>query len=512
MEENEKKPVPAAPSESAAAPESAPPDEAGKRSSRRWRRFLVLYAAVWLLFASLGCTAFYKYLRVYELALPEHVMDSLMESTAPETWLGYVKSSIASESGVFDNADALYNEYESVLLAGKSFSYRRAPESRSNAPVFIVRCGGVDVCTVSLTEKPDSALGFGKHLWQVGEIAPCKALGNLRSTAVEITALAGETVYLNGVALTDAQIAEQGIPLSDMPEIESRFSSVPSLTRYRVESLYGAITVTDASGGEVAPQADTGDGVTRYALPLKRYSVSVSAPSDVSVMLCGAELTLGDAQSADRGILCGLEAYTGDAAYDTVRWSFDGLYSLPDVQAFDADGTPLSPLIGKDGKILFFHANNESLQSAVQNTVQYFFTRYMDYSSQAFLGDRYITREEVEDDEIDMDPAVRASMRRYYRLLDCVLWTTDLYRYIQESTDAMVWASRTSVSYDELTFTDFSFVSASCFVCTVRYDADFTAHSWQEQKDYKMQNAYELAFVCPNGGAWYAAAMDAVTE
>ena len=68
------------------------------------------------------------------------------------------------------------------------------------------------------------------------------------------------------------------------------------------------------------------------------------------------------------------------------------------------------------------------------------------------------------------------------------------------------------MSYDELTFTDFSFVSASCFVCTVRYDADFTAHSWQEQKDYKMQNAYELAFVCPNGGAWYAAAMDAVTE
>ena len=46
----------------------------------------------------------------------------------------------------------------------------------------------------------------------------------------------------------------------------------------------------------------------------------------------------------------------------------------------------------------------------------------------------------------------------------------------------------------------------------MRYKADFTANSWQEQKNYNMQNAYELAFVCPNGGAWYAAAMDAVTE
>ena len=496
-----------------AAPEgAAPADAAAKRSRRRWRRFLVIYAAVWLLFASLGCAAFYKYLHVYEQALPEHVMDELMEATAPETWLGYVKASIESESGAFDDAAALYNEYESVLLAGKSFSYRRAPESSAASPKFIVRCGGVDVCTVSLTEKPGSDLGFGKHLWQVGGIAPCEALGNLRSTAVEVTALAGETVYINGIALTDAQIAERDILLSDMPEIESRFTVVPRLTRYRVEKMYGAITVTDSEGTEIAPEEDSGDGVTRYALPLPRYSVSITAPSDVTVTLCGAVLTIGDAQSSDRGILRGLEYYTGDAAYDTVRWSFDGLYSLPDVQATAADGTPLAPLVGKNGQIMFFHPNNDSLQSAVQGQVQYFFNRYIDYSSHAFRGDLAFTREDVEDEEKEMDPVVRESMKRYYKLLDCVMWTTDLYRYIQESTDAMIWASATSVNYDELTFTDFSFVGANCFVCTVRYKADFTANSWWEQKNYNMQNAYELAFVCPNGGAWYAAAMDAVTE
>ena len=461
-------------------PESiAAPHDAAKRSRRRWRRFLVLYAVVWLLFASLGCAAFYKYLRVYEQALPEHVMDSLMETTAPETWLGYVKASIESESGEFDDAAALYEEYESVLLAGKSFSYRRAPESRADAPKFIVRCGGVDVCTVSLSEKPDSDLGFGRHLWQVGDIAPCEALGNLRSTAVEITALAGEAVYINGIPLTDAQIAETGLALPDMPAIESRFTAAPALTR--------------------------------YALPLPRYSVSITAPSDVTVTLCGAVLTLDDAESSDRGILRGLENYTGDQAFDTVRWSFDGLYSLPDVQATAADGTALSPLVGKNGQLMFFHPNNASLQSAVEDRVRYFFNRYIDYSSRSFQGNLALTREDVENDEIEMNPATRASMRRYYGLLDCIMWTTDLYRYIQESTDAMIWASATSVSYDELTFTDFSFVGANCFVCTIRYKADFTANAWQEQKNYNMQNAYELAFVRSNG-TWYAAAMDAVTE
>lgn len=133
--------------------------------------------------------------------------------------------------GEFDDAAALYEEYESVLLAGKSFSYRRAPESRADAPKFIVRCGGVDVCTVSLSEKPDSDLGFGRHLWQVGDIAPCEALGNLRSTAVEITALAGEAVYINGIPLTDAQIARGRVLRSRICRQSRAASRPPPLSR-----------------------------------------------------------------------------------------------------------------------------------------------------------------------------------------------------------------------------------------------------------------------------------------
>lgn len=493
-------------------PDTAAPGSSGRSSPRRWRLFLLLYAAVWLLFAALGCTAFYKYLRVYEQSLPDHVMDALMESTDPETWLNYVRSSITAESSEFDDADTLYTEYESVLLAGKTYSYRRSAESSAGEPMYIVRCGGVDICTVQLVPKPDSDLGFGKHLWDVGEIAPCKALGNLRSTAVEITAPEGKAVYINGVVLTEAQTTERDIPIEDMTAIEARFDTVPRLVRYRVERMYGAITVTDADGTEIAPEADEGDGTTRYALPLPRYSVSITAPSDVTVTLCGAVLTQDDADSVDAGILRGLEEYTGDNAYYTVRWTFDGLYSEPDVRSYDTDGTELTPLVGTSGQLLFFHANNEQLQSAVQDTVKYFFNRYIDYSSHAFYGNLALTREQVDSPDTELDDGARSSMRRYYRLLDCILESSDFYRYIQNSTDAMIWASSTSVSYDELTFTDFSFVSASCFVCTVRYKADFTANQWAEQKNYNMQNAYELVFVNPYGYGWLAAAMDAVTE
>lgn len=488
-----------------------PKQEPSRPKRRRWRRFLLIYAAVWLVLAGAGCAVFYKYLSVYERARPEHVMDSLMETTARETWLGYVKNSIEQSAGEFDDTAALYTEYETALLSGKEFSYRRASESAAEEPEFIVRCGGVDVCAVTLAAQPGSELGFGKHLWQVGSIAPCEALRNLRSTAVEITALPDEPVYINGIELTDAQIAERDVAIEGLSEIETRFTDVPHLTRYRVEKMYGAITVTNAAGDEIAPEADVGDGVTRYALPVPRYSVSIIAPADVTVTLCGAALTPDDAQSSDRGILRGLEEYTGDAAYDTVHWSFEGLCSVPDVQATAADGTALSPLVGKSGQIMFFRPNDEELQSAVQDRVKYFFNRYIDYSSRAFQGNLSLSRKDVADETVEMSSAVRDSMRRYYGLLDCILWSTDLYQYVQNSTDAMIWASATSVSYDELTFTDFSYVGENCFVCTIRYKADFTANAWQEQKNYNMQNAYELAFVRSNG-IWYAAAMDAVTE
>ena len=504
-ESPETEPTPA-PRRSTSRPKREP-----NRPKRRWRQFLLIYAAVWLVLAGAGCAVFYKYLSVYERSRPEHVMDSLMETTARETWLGYVKTSIEESAGEFDDAAALYTEYETALLSGKEFSYRRASEGAADAPEFIVRCGGVDVCAVTLAAQPGSELGFGKHLWQVGSITPCEALRNLRSTAVEITALPDEPVYINGIELTDAQIAERDVAIEDLSEIEARFTDVPHLTRYRVEKMYGAITVTNAAGDEIAPEADAGDGVTRYVLPVPRYSVSISAPADVTVTLCGAVLTPGDAQNTDRGILRGLEEYTGDAAYDTVHWSFDGLCSVPDVQATAADSTVLSPLVGKSGQIMFFRPNDEALQSAVQDRVKYFFNRYIDYSSRAFQGNLSLSRKDVADETVEMSSAVRDSMRRYYGLLDCILWSTDLYQYVQNSTDAMIWASATSVTYDELTFTDFSYVGEDCFVCTIRYKADFTANAWQEQKNYNMQNAYELAFVLSNG-TWYAAAMDAVTE
>ena len=73
----------------------------------------------------------------------------------------------------------------------------------------------------------------------------------------------------------------------------------------------------------------------------------------------------------------------------------------------------------------------------------------------------------------------------------------------------MYWASATKITYEELTFTDFSAVNEDCFTCTIRYKADMAAKAWYESYTYGLQNAYQMLFVWVDG-VWYAAAMSAV--
>ena len=114
------------------------------------------------------------------------------------------------------------------------------------------------------------------------------------------------------------------------------------------------------------------------------------------------------------------------------------------------------------------------------------FNAYMDYSAHAF------------------------EYTRYSNLLNRILPQSDLYEYVFRSQEAMYWASGTQTEYNDLRYENFHMVSPYCFVCTVIYSADMTAKNWYEQYSYKLENAYELAFVSTNG-RWLAAGMNVIT-
>jgi len=458
-----------------------------RRGRRRWRWFLAIWALFLLLAGAAGCFVLYQYLESYEISRPEHIMDDLMAATTPEQWYAHALDGFDPELSRFDDAEAIFDAYYDAALADASYTYRKdAANSADDAPAYVVRAGSVELCRVTLKAVGDA--GFGMYLWDTGDYETVFSLSSLQSMAVEIDAPADQTVFLNGVELGKEYLVDEAVPCPDVTELEKRFTEQPTFVRYRVDTMYGNIHVTDSEGNTLATTDCDAENTVRYLLPETDFhSVTITAPSDVTVTIGGAQLSAEDVTRSDPGVLEDMDAYTGDDAYETVIYQIDGLYTQPEITAVDKDGHALQPVINGENaeKITFFHVHDEELYEKTHKRVEEFFNRYMRYSQQAY------------------------SDANYYNLLDCILEGTELYSYIRDSVDAMYWASATEITYEELTFTDFSALNDNAFTCTIRYKADMAAKAWYESYTYGLQNAYQMLFVQVDG-VWYAAAMDAV--
>ena len=459
-----------------------------RRSARRWRRFLTAYSAVFLLLGAAGCFVLYRYSAAYEASLPEHVMDDFIASTSPEEWEEYICRGAERAVSEFEDGAALVTEYYDAAVRGRELSYRRDGQaSGSDKTVYVVRGGGLDLCAVTLVPVGHNAAGFGRQLWQVGDVSSRLTLDKLESVAVEIDAPWDETVYLNGIAVDSGYLTGQGVSVPGLTELESRFAVQPTFARYRIERMYGEITVTDAAGRTLSPERDETPGTIRYVVDEEtRYSFTVRAPETVTVTVNGAALRRSDAARADYGVLSGLEAYTAGQEYLTLTYAFDGLYTRPEITACASDGRELTPLMNEKGEMIFFPPRDDALAAEAGHWAEEFFTKYLNYTRCAYD----VSRQQI--------------------LLNAILPGTDLYAAVRDSRDAMIWASATEATFDELTFDDFFPVGEGCFTCTIRYKGSFAATTWHESYTYDMEKTYELSFV-RIGERWYAAAMSAVS-
>ena len=456
-----------------------------RRSRRNWRLFLAIYSVIFLLAGAAGCWVLYRYASAYEASLPEHVMDDLMASTTEEEWYDTIRRDVSLPESEFEDTGALFDAYYDAAIRGKKLSYWKKPdEFTDKTPVYKVRGGGMDLAVVRLVPKGSGAAGFGRELWQVGEVRGVLALDHLDSVTVEIDAPHGDTVYLNGVPVDGKYLTGEAAPVPDLTDLESRFTEVPTFARYRI-TMFGDITVTDEKGVALSPaRSEDGRSVRYVAREDEFFSFTVRAPEIVTVNVSGAELSPDEAVRSEDGIFTGLEAFTGSSCYRTLTWTFGGLYTRPEISA-EMNGITLTPIVNEKGELIFFPAQDDELAAEVYSVVEDFFSSYIEYSGRAY------------------------NTARHRALLSRILPGTELYTYVRDSRDAMIWASATEVHYDELTFADFCRVDENCFTCTIRYKADFAAQSWHESYTYDLQNAYEMAFV-RQGNRWLAAAMSVV--
>ena len=469
--------------------ETAAVETAAVKPRNRWRRFLLIWAGLLLLIGLIGCILLYRYVGIYEITRPEVRMDALMESMDAEQWLDAAAENLDFEVSEFQDAQALYKSYRDSLTLDQPLSYRSSKkDSDSDTAVFVVRSGAANLCRVELIPG-ESAYGFGRHDWQLGRVSTGDITDSLQSAAVSVTALAGQEILLNGVPLGEAYLVEKQLPIEDLSPLEQRMETPPAYVRYQVSPLYGEIRVTDAEGQELFPAAESGAGRLAYnAAPGGVYAVSISAPEDVIVTVNGVTLSADDAVSGSEGALSGLEYYTEGAAYQTLQYQFDGLYTAPTVTARDADGQALEPLSADGTHLVFLHKDPAAAEE-LRPIAEAFFTAYLTYTSSPF------------------------DLTRLYQVLGLTLSPSELYQYLADSQAAMLWAAHTTMEFEQMEYDNFSYVGDRCFVCTVEYAVDTTASTWQEDVSYGQENVMELVFVMDERyGEWRCAALNLVSQ
>ena len=459
-----------------------------KKRSRRdgWGLFLLFWAMLLLMLGFLVCVVFYKYTAVYEETRAERTMDELMASMSEDDW----RETLAKTAGgvsEYENARELFDGYFDSTIKGKTISYRRdIVHSDDEQTIFSLYAGAARIGEVRLLpHETGDRFSFGRKEWTLDSITSKTLTDSLQALTVQIDAPDGVTPCLNGIPLGQEKIIDPAVELTELSELEQRFDAArPRMVRYEVGPLYGQITVSDSEGNEIAPVGEPEDGMLRYVImPTTTYSLRVEAPEGVKVMVCGAEL--GDEQVSKREqiIFRGLEEYLPDGGYDTLLYEVDGLYIEPEISAV-CNGVELTPVVGADGKYIFFYPSDDNISIAMREAVQNFFEAYLKYTNDKYNG------------------------ARLKDLTDCILPDTELYSYASHSYDAMIWASATETEQKELSYDNFHRVGDNCFTCTIHYKADFTATQWHGKDSYERKDGYKMVFIRQDG-VWLAATMSA---
>ena len=459
-----------------------------KNTSRNsgWGLFLLFWTMLLLMLGFLACVVFYKYAAVYEETRAERTMDMLMEQMSEEDWREALAAT-AGEVSEYEDARALFDGYFDGAIKGKKLSYRRdVSRSDDTQTVFSLYAGPARIGEVRLLpHETAERFSFGRKEWKLDAIRAKPLTDSLQAITVQVDAPDGVTPFLNGIALGQEKIIDPAAELTEVGPLEQRFTTArPRVVRYEVGPLYGQIAVSDGDGNEIAPVGEPENGVLRYVImPTKTYSFRVEAPEGVKVSVCGAELGEEQVRSRDQDLFRKLKDYLPDGGYDTLHYEVDGLYTEPEIKA-SFDGEALTPVVGADGKLIYFYPSDDDISIAMREAVEGFFDAYIYYTSYKYNG---------------------AALQD---LTNRILPGTELYSYVTNSYDAMIWASATEMEEKELRFDNFRRVGDNCFTCTINYKADFTATSWYSQTSYVREDGYKMVFI-RSDGVWLAAVMSA---
>lgn len=222
---------------------------AKKKSSRKsgfaglskFTRFIIIYAAIFVVIILVVAIILSSYLRKYENGQPSHVAESVVEqfsSTSKlKSFLEKNASIVKSNEGILD-----FDDYYYSMIEGKDISFvADSGKTTTELSVYRINADGSNVAEIELTKT-------GSDSWTLTSIDTTAAFSDIRAYSVLVPD--GSKVVVNGIELSNDCITGTGIP--EILEYSSQFiQSKPEFTTYTVKLASGgvpSVSGTDASG------------------------------------------------------------------------------------------------------------------------------------------------------------------------------------------------------------------------------------------------------------------------
>lgn len=455
------------------------------KKKKRFRRFLLIYSAVLIALGAVILCVLWRFLKAYEASRPQNVIDAFVASCDDDTWLGHMLPAAAAVDSGFEDGEQIVRSYFDGFCRGnRAAAFEVGASTLGEEPTYRVRAGNAYMCTVTL--KKGDPVGFSLNEWEIGSVTSDFSLYGLTAHDVEISAVSPDEVFLNGISVDASYTVRQDALSGENAVVDNAADHAPQVITYRIDGLYGAVRVEDAAGTVYAPGADSDGDTFRFDLTREGTCFAVIvAPVNATVSCNGIELREGESLPVDVSVFEGFESYMA-ADTGNVRYTLNGLYTVPSVEAVLKDGTKLVPA-DENGTTVFAYPNDDALQRQQEETVRAFFDAYMGYSA--------------------------GSGKDYKALRRCLLKGTRFYEYITDSVMGMYWASQTAIDYEYLTFGQFRSHGEDTFTCRVSYKATLTAKSWEETNVSTQESAYDILFIRvqdKKGEKWYVANMAVV--
>lgn len=458
------------------------PKKRRKNRRKAFRRGLVIYSVIFLLIGFGGLYVFSRYLDSFEQGNGDNAVSAWMNGKTEEDYRALMLSEPLLTLTEFEKNEDIVNAYFDASCAGKKISFQKTSGVYTDEkPVYTIKAGFADVARVTLRQGKD--VGFGFHSWEVESAVPYISPYALSSVTIVLEAMPDEPMYLNGIPVSESYRTSDVVELPSLSLLESRYTDRPHLSRYQIDGLYGALTVTDSQGNEISA---TEEGSLPVYRPGGRggYSFTVTIPAGSQLTVCGTPLTDAELIESSMNPLEGLDRFLGEGcSAASLTYSASGLYKEPVIELSVPSYMKLVKHVNEDGSIVYSPAADEALKEEHLELVKTFFDDNMKYAA----GDRSCLTS----------------------VLEKTLYGTELYNYFSNSTAAMIWASDTKISYDYLRYENFVPWGENCFTCTVSYKANLSSTSWYTTNQSTLEDSYILAFV-RHQNVWYAASMNLI--